>query len=160
VVAVAVVAVTFVEMEGATYLIHRYVMHGRGMVWHASHHAPAKGRLERNDWYPVVFASTTMAVMAIGAAVPALRILLPIGVGITAYGMAYVLVHDVFIHGRVVRLRRPAAIERLHDAHALHHRYGGEPYGMLLPVVPASLRARAEADASRGRRTRTLERLR
>jgi hypothetical protein len=32
---------------------------------------------------------------------------------------------------------------RLAAAHRLHHRYGGEPYGMLFPVVPASLRAQA-----------------
>lgn len=157
----AVMLVTFALMEGATYLLHRWVMHGPGMVWHASHHAPPRGRLERNDWYPVVFATTTIAVMATGAFVPGLAILLPIGAGVTAYGLAYALVHDVFIHGRLLRLRRrPAPVERLADAHALHHRYGGEPYGMLFPVVPAALRARAEADAARGARLRSLERVR
>ena len=27
----------------------------------------------------------------------------------------------------------------------LHHRFGGEPYGFLLPVVPAHVRERARA---------------
>lgn len=157
---VAVMAVTVVLMEGATYVIHRWVMHGAGMAWHASHHAPPRGRFERNDWYPVVFASTTIALMALGTVVPALAVLVPIGAGITAYGLAYALVHDVAIHGRFVRVHRGRTVERLHDAHALHHRYGGEPYGMLLPIVPTALRARAAADAERGARVRTLERLR
>jgi beta-carotene 3-hydroxylase len=45
-------------------------------------------------------------------------------------------------------------LDRLADAHALHHRFGGEPYGMLVPIVPASVRARAEA-ADERRLTRT-----
>jgi beta-carotene 3-hydroxylase len=57
----------------------------------------------------------------------------------------YAAVHDGYIHGRLAVLaRRPGrGRARLAEAHRLHHRYGGEPYGMLLPVVPASLRARA-----------------
>ena len=31
---------------------------------------------------------------------------------------------------------RPALLERLAAAHELHHRFGGAPYGMLVPVVP------------------------
>ena len=39
-------------------------------------------------------------------------------------------------------------LERLKEAHALHHRFGGEPYGMLCPVIPRQLRERAAlADA-------------
>ena len=37
-------------------------------------------------------------------------------------------------------VRRPpsAVLERLAAAHELHHRYGGAPYGMLVPIVPAA----------------------
>ena len=54
--------------------------------------------------------------------------------------------HDVYIHGRVgwVRGRRIAVLDRLADAHRIHHLYNGAPYGMLVPIVPADLRARAE----------------
>ena len=36
---------TFVAMEGASYVTHRWVMHGPGMVWHRSHHSPSTTRL-------------------------------------------------------------------------------------------------------------------
>jgi len=138
-----VVLAAFVAMEPMTYLLHRYVMHGPGLGWHRSHHARHDGGLERNDWYPVVFATTTITAMLIGAVVPRLSLLLPIGAGVTMYGMAYLFVHDVYIHRRLARrLGRTPALDRLADAHGLHHRFGGEPYGMLFPVIPARLRAR------------------
>ena len=139
----------FVVMEPATYLLHRFVMHGAGWGWHRSHHRSYNQadppRLERNDWFPVVFAVGTIAVMALGVSTESLRFLVPLGVGVTAYGLAYALVHDGYIHGRLPwpRLRR-AGLDRLAESHSLHHRFGGEPYGMLVPVVPAALRRRAE----------------
>jgi len=152
---VLVTMAAFLAMEPMTYVLHRFVMHGPGLVWHRSHHARRTGRLERNDWYPVVFASTTITLMLLGALVPALRVLLPFGAGITLYGMTYLFVHDVCIHHRAVprltrRIGGARPLEHLASAHALHHRFGGEPYGMLLPVIPARLRARAaRAEESR-----------
>jgi len=71
--------------------------------------------------------------------------LVPLGVGVTADGLAYALVHDVYIHGRLgwFRGRRVAAFDRLADAHRIHHLYNAAPYGLLMPVVPAELRERA-----------------
>jgi beta-carotene 3-hydroxylase len=133
-------------MEPLTAVTHRRVMHGRGMVWHASHHRrrqPDDGRFERNDLFPVVFATVTIVVMAIGTAVPALHPLVPVAVGVTAYGVGYLFVHELYIHRRWSRFGlRFAPLDRLVDAHALHHRFGAEPYGFLLPVVPARIRAR------------------
>jgi hypothetical protein len=37
--------------------------------------------------------------------------------------------------------RRP--LRWLETSHRIHHLFNGEPFGMLLPVVPSSLRARA-----------------
>ena len=45
-------------------------------------------------------------------------------------------------------------MDRLADAHALHHRFGGAPYGMLVPIVPRHVRAMA----SRGERIATVPR--
>jgi beta-carotene 3-hydroxylase len=145
-----VVLGAFLAMEPLTYLVHRFVMHGPGLVWHRSHHVRSgrgvDGGFERNDWYPVVFASSTIAMMLIGSLVPAVGVLLPIGAGITAYGLAYLFVHDVYIHRRLVPgLGRRRALDRLAGAHAVHHRFGTEPYGMLVPVIPARLRERARA---------------
>ena len=51
---------------------------------------------------------------------------------------------DVHIHERLgIRLPQTPYLDWVRESHALHHRYGGEPYGMLLPVVPRALRARA-----------------
>ena len=36
-----------------------------------------------------------------------------------------------------------AVLDHLADAHRIHHLYNAAPYGMLVPVVPAELRARA-----------------
>ena len=69
------------------------------------------------------------------------RLVLAVVAGVTAYGVVYALVHDVYIHRRLALFRRPVAVlDRLAEAHRVHHRYGGEPYGMLLPIVPRKLR--------------------
>ena len=146
-VAIAVAVVTFVVMEPITYLLHRYVMHGFGLPWHRSHHRPRHGALERNDLYPVVIASATIVAMALGTLVPALHLLVPIGIGMTAYGATYLFVHDGYIHRRLPGLSaRWPVFERLARAHAVHHRFGEEPYGMLFPIIPARLRDRAPRD--------------
>jgi beta-carotene 3-hydroxylase len=145
---VAASAAAFVAMEPLTYAAHRWVMHGVGWALHRSHHRRRtvrtwRDRFEANDWFPVAFAGATIVGMAAGTARPSLGVLVPIGVGVTAYGAAYAFVHDVYIHGRLGRLPELAPLERLRDAHAIHHLYGGEPYGMLCPIVPRALRQRA-----------------
>ena len=54
----------------------------------------------------------------------------------TAYGAAYLFVHEVYIHRRLpVRVPPCRYLDWLRDAHRVHHRHGAEPYGMLLPLV-------------------------
>ncbi len=141
--------VAFVAMEPATAATHRFVMHGVGIALHASHHRGGHRRWEANDAYPLLFAAVVSAGMWVGFHAAHLAELVPIGVGITAYGAAYATVHDVYIHGRLRwfapaggPIRRLPALDRLAAAHAMHHRYGGAPYGMLVPIVPARLRHR------------------
>jgi beta-carotene 3-hydroxylase len=154
--AVLVAAAALVLMEPVTALVHRLVMHGFGMRWHRSHHEPPRRVLEANDLFPVVFASLTIALLAIGVYVPdAPSLLVPIGIGVTAYGAAYLLVHDVVIHRRLAFLPLPdALLRRWREAHNVHHLFAHAPYGFLAPVVPAELRRRAaERDVDRTRRT-------
>ena len=132
---VLVGVVTFVAMEGVSYAMHRWVMHGIGMVWHRSHHAPPQGGLERNDLFPVCFAALGVVLFAVASS-DASPILWAVAAGITAYGAAYLAVHEIYIHRRVpVRAPRLAYLDWLRDAHRGHHVSGGEPYGMLLPLV-------------------------
>jgi beta-carotene 3-hydroxylase len=148
---VVVTLAAFVLMEPATYAAHRWVMHGVGWALHRSHHrrrrptitARWRDQLEANDAFPVMFAAVTILAMAAGTHVSDLFVLVPAAVGVTAYGAAYGFVHDVYIHGRFARLPVFGPFERLRRAHAIHHLYGGEPYGMLCPFVPAELRERS-----------------
>jgi beta-carotene 3-hydroxylase len=153
--AVLLAVLAGVAMEPVAALSHRAVMHGRGWRCHASHHASSRGArlapargFEGNDLFPLWFAAGTIAVMAAGARVEALRPLLWLGAGVTAYGAAYLLVHDVCIHGRLGRpLIRGPYLAWVREAHRIHHRTGGAPFGFLVPVVPRGRRA--------GRRERT-----
>lgn len=127
----------FVAMEFVSYAMHRWVMHGRrGLVLHASHHAPPAGRWERNDAFPAAFAVVGVVMFALAAAG-----LFPgwawwAAAGITAYGVAYLVVHELFIHRRApVRVPETRYLRWLRESHRAHHTDGGEPYGMLLPVT-------------------------
>mgnify|MGYP001297391070 CR=1 FL=1 len=135
----------FVLMEPLTAATHRWIMHGVGEWFHRSHHRPgSSSRWERNDWFPVAFASIVMFGFLIGFNTE-LTALVPLGIGVTLYGVAYALVHDGYIHRRlgVFGSRRTVALDRLADAHRIHHLYNAAPYGMLVPIVPSELRARA-----------------
>ena len=146
------VGAAFVAMEAVSYLAHRFVMHGPGMGLHRSHHRRRSasrfgggrgGEFEANDLFPVSFAAVTILAMTAGTMLPSLEVLFDVGVGVTLYGAAYALVHDVYIHGRLGRLPEVAPLEWLRSSHEIHHLFGGEPYGMLFPVVPQRLRDRA-----------------
>jgi beta-carotene 3-hydroxylase len=134
-----VAASALVAMEPAVTAVHRSVMHGRGWAWHRSHHRWQGRRIEANDLYPAVFAAATIATMAVGAAIESLAALVWVGAGVTGYGLAYLVVHDLFIHERLGRL--PGAHSRyvrwVTAAHAEHHRTGHAPFGFLLPRRPA-----------------------
>lgn len=136
----------FAVMEPITAVTHRWVMHGIGERLHRSHHRPMIGRFEANDWYPVMFAAVVNVGFFAGFNWDGFGGLVPVGIGITAYGLAYALVHDVYIHGRLdwFTNRPVAAFDRLAEAHRIHHLYNTAPYGMLAPVVPVELRDRAK----------------
>ena len=144
--AVVLAALAFVAMEPLTATSHRVVMHGVGWALHRSHHRRGHQGWEMNDAYPVMFAAVVCVGLWLGFHAPSLADLVPIGVGVTLYGAAYALVHDVYIHRRLRWFggRHVPVLERLAEAHALHHRFGGAPYGMLVPVVPRAIRSRAE----------------
>jgi beta-carotene 3-hydroxylase len=153
-----VFVVAALAMEPMAALLHRVVMHAVGWGWHRSHHQRRVGVLERNDLFPLVFAGLTIAVMAAGAA-GGRPDLIAAGAGVTAYGVAYLVVHDLCIHGRFVG--RPIGAGRyvrwVRSAHRVHHLYGVAPYGFLSPIVPPELSRRAAASGGEpfeGRRHR------
>lgn len=122
--------------------VHRHVMHGVGWGWHKSHHQRHSGLFEKNDLYAVTFAAVSIGFFAWGAFLSALWW---IGVGMTAYGLLYTLLHDMLVHQRI-RFRRRAKsayLKRLIQAHRLHHavreRDGAVSFGFLYAPPVAKL---------------------
>lgn len=134
---VLIVLITFILMEGATWLIHKYIMHGFLWVLHRDHHDHShEGPLERNDLFFVIFAVPAILLMYYGADA-GYNALFYIGVGITLYGIAYFFVHDIFIHQRIRFLRQTnnpylLSIRRAHKQHHKHtSKEDGECFGFL-----------------------------
>lgn len=141
-------------MEIVANVSHRYIMHGFGWGWHRSHHEPSRGRWEKNDLYAIVFACVAIALFAIDAL--GFGALFWIAVGITAYGAAYALLHDVLVHQRIRARRIPhwRYLQRLIEAHRIHHatktRDGAVSFGFLYTDQPRHLaRALRELRATR-----------
>ncbi len=131
----------FLLMEPFTYAAHRWIMHGMGERFHRSHHVNAARivptKWEANDVFPLVFAAMVMGALTLGFNATGFTVLVPMCIGVTVYGAAYFAVHDLYIHRRIRLLgnRHIAVLERLADAHRMHHATNGEPYGMLMPIV-------------------------
>ncbi len=143
---VVVVVVSFAVMEPVTAATHRWVMHGIGEWFHRSHHRPGRTpRWERNDWFPVFFASIVLVGLWLGFNRDGVAALVPMAIGVTLYGAVYALVHDGYIHRRIDPFgrRRNAYLDHVAASHRIHHLYNAAPYGMLVPIVPAELRERA-----------------
>lgn len=132
-----IVLVTFILMEGATWIIHKYVMHGFLWVLHRDHHDHSTpGVMERNDFFFVIFALPAIALMYAGS-IHHFDYRFYLGIGITLYGIAYFLVHDIFIHQRMPLFRQTQnpylmAIRRAHKQHHKHvDKHDGECFGFL-----------------------------
>ncbi|SRR5690554_605034 len=127
----------FLVMEGATWVIHKYVMHGFLWVLHRDHHDhSSEGPLERNDLFFAIFASPAILLLYLGVD-QGVNYLFYIGLGVTLYGMAYFMVHDIFIHQRAKVLTKTEnpyllAIRRAHKQHHKHlGKEDGECFGFL-----------------------------
>ena len=131
----AIVLGTFLLMELVAWAVHKYVLHG--VLWniHESHHKPHTHKFELNDvsfcFYGVI------AALCFIYGTEALDYRFWVGVGITLYGLAYFLVHDLFIHRRMKLFgkTRNTYLRALDIAHKVHHktkgRDGSESFGML-----------------------------
>jgi beta-carotene 3-hydroxylase len=128
---------TFMGMEAIAWLTHKYIMHN--VLWnlHRDHHLKDhEGFFERNDFFFLIFAIPGIVCLALGVLYKS-SATLSIGVGITLYGVAYFLVHDVFIHRRfrIFRKTDNRYLQAIRRAHKMHHKHlnreNGECFGML-----------------------------
>lgn len=138
-VAVIITISTFLIMEAVTWLTHKFVMHGFLWALHRDHHKKDHDSFfERNDYFFVIFAIPSIILFAIGNANPHVWYLFYIALGITIYGFAYFMVHEIFIHQRFKLFSRTDNIyfRAIRKAHKVHHKHlskeDGECFGMLM----------------------------
>jgi len=127
-------------MEFVAWFAHKYVMHGFLWYLHKDHHQHEPGFWEKNDAFFLIFAIPSASCYIIGSAVAGMFPLFFVGVGISLYGIAYFLVHDIFIHQRfkIFTRTKNRYLKAIRKAHKVHHKHlgpdEGECFGML--VVP------------------------
>ena len=126
---------SFLGMEIFSWAFHKYIMHG--ILWniHKTHHSKSQDHLEFNDVFSLFFGSVATILIVFGLEHSDYRFW--IGCGITLYGLVYFILHDVLIHRRFAKWKRPANIylEALTRAHRDHHRTnqrdGSVAFGLL-----------------------------
>nr|WP_066838838.1 sterol desaturase family protein [Rufibacter ruber] len=131
----AIVLGTFVTMELVAWAVHKYVLHGFLWSIHESHHKPHNHVFELNDLSFCFYGVIAALCFIYGSETFDYRFW--IGVGISLYGAAYFLVHDLLIHRRVKIFRKASNtyLRALDIAHKVHHKTkgkdGSESFGML-----------------------------
>ncbi len=124
-------------MEAATWLTHKFIMHGFGWYLHEDHHQPGYPHVfEKNDAFFIVGAIPSILLFWFGTR-DGINYLFFIGLGILIYGILYFLVHDVLIHRRFKWFDKTNNwyLKGLRKAHKMHHKHlgkeEGECFGML-----------------------------
>jgi len=129
---------TFFIMEFNAWFTHKYIMHG--FLWNLHrdhHHKNHNSWFERNDVFFIFYAVVSMILFYLWNYKNVLYCF-PIALGILAYGVAYFIVHDIFIHQRFKWLRNidNKYVRGLRRAHKIHHKHlgksKGENFGMLM----------------------------
>lgn len=128
---------TFAFMEFMAWFTHKYIMHGFLWSLHKDHHHKDHDSwFERNDAFFIFYAAVSMILFYLGA--NGWWYGWAFGFGILAYGIAYFLVHDIFIHQRFKLFRNANSryAKGVRRAHKIHHKHlgkeDGECFGMLL----------------------------
>ena len=136
---IIITAFIFILMEFVAWFTHKYIMHGFLWNLHEDHHVGKPGFFEKNDSFFLIFAIPG-SLCSIYGALHNYSFVFFIGLGITLYGLAYFLVHEIFIHQRfkVFKNANNTYLLALRRAHKIHHKHlgkeDGECFGML--IVP------------------------
>ena len=135
---IAILLLTFCIMEFNAWFTHKYIMHGFLWSLHKDHHHKDHDSwFERNDAFFIFYAVVSMGCFYLWN-YEGVWFTLPIGLGILFYGMAYFIVHDIFIHQRFKLLRNidNKYARGVRRAHKIHHKHlgknKGENFGMLI----------------------------
>ena len=124
-------------MEAATWLTHKFIMHGFGWYLHEDHHQPGYPHVfEKNDAFFIVGAIPSILLFWFGTQ-DGINWKFFVGLGVLIYGILYFLVHDVLIHRRFKWFDKTNNwyLKGLRKAHKMHHKHlgkeEGECFGML-----------------------------
>lgn len=127
----------FIGMECVAWLAHKYLMHGILWRMHHDHHKKEHpSPLENNDYFFLIFALPGILLIVLGS-LDGFAIKFWLGIGISLYGIAYFLIHDIFIHQRIKLFRNTDSfyLRAIRRAHKMHHKHldkkDGECFGML-----------------------------
>ncbi|MFP4090317.1 MAG: sterol desaturase family protein [Cyclobacteriaceae bacterium] len=125
----------FLGMELFSWFVHKYIMHKWLWSIHKTHHTHTKGFLELNDVFSLIFGSTAVVLILLGVEQFDLRFW--IGCGITAYGFTYFILHDIMIHRRLKKPRRPSHwyIDGITQAHRDHHKNPERDYAVSFGLL-------------------------
>ncbi|HZF50348.1 MAG TPA: beta-carotene hydroxylase [Polyangiaceae bacterium] len=134
---IAVALPVAAAMELWAAFLHGRVWHHALWRVHRSHHSRRAGRFESNDLLSSLHAPIAIALIlygCLGAPGVIRDIGFGAGIGMTLFGVAYLIVHDGLVHGRlpVARLAKIPFFERIRAAHLEHHTRGREPFGLFL----------------------------
>lgn len=129
--------VAFCFMEFVAWSNHKYLMHGFLWKWHKDHHRRDSKKLiemplhteaqhfEKNDRFFIMYATPAIILLLVGFWLnyPSL---IALGIGITAYGLTYFLIHDVIIHERLpfyfLQKKDNRYIRAIRSSHLAHHK--------------------------------------
>ena len=126
----------FLGMEFIAWAAHKYVMHGFLWFLHKDHHVLTGKPLQKNDSFALIFAIPSALGFILGSLYNN-NILFYTGLGILFYGIAYLFVHDIFIHRRIKVFAKPnntylkAVLFQHRKHHANENKEDGEFFGML-----------------------------
>ena len=141
-----------VGMEGASYLLHRFLFHG--ILWpiHKTHHQTHTSQLELNDLFSLVFGALAVLLLQLGSVDRWHSPWYALGAGISLYGIIYFIAHDAYTHRRVLPFRSSHPwLRQIRRAHQRHHQcfepQGQEPFGLFYMGSPV---AETESQASVG----------
>jgi len=91
---------------------------------------------QKNDYFALIFATPSALGFIFGTLYNS-SVLIAFGLGILLYGLAYLFVHDIFIHRRKKIFKKPnnKYLKGILFAHRIHHskstKHGCEYFGML-----------------------------
>lgn len=131
---ILITLITYALMEVVTWLVHKYVMHGFLWVLHKDHHIRDGRKFELNDWFAVMFALPSIYFIIKGS-LAGNDYRFYIGLGISLYGLAYFLFHDVYVHQRLKLFKNftNRYLRATVRAHEEHHKKGTERnFGFLI----------------------------